>query len=186
MIIKMKQSLRFLLVSFLMLLQTACVKNLDFNQIKDYEATPAYTTTLVYFTLNQNNFLYQGYEINELSNTFPFNTFSSAYFRENLVKVDLIFKINNQFRRDFEVKMDFLDSSDSITYQIAPFIIKAYDPKFERTEEIAVANNEQLLAAKKVKITLKMSPSSNGAPLDSTIVRTFNFQSAASVYLKEK
>ncbi|NVK53679.1 MAG: hypothetical protein HWD85_12155 [Flavobacteriaceae bacterium] len=165
----------------------SCVKSLDFEQIDNFSPNPIYTTTLAYFTLNQQNFY------NPITSTdilFPiedisqFTVLENSYIRKNLLKVELDFALENQFDRQFELKLDFLDVNNNITHTFTPFVVAPMDANFTRKETIQIANNRQFLSTKKIRISIQMSPSSNGSNLDPNQERKLRFKSAGTFFLK--
>lgn len=177
----MKKIKRLLLYVILVLYGTSCIDNVDFNQVEDLSVEPAFITTLAYFTLNQNNFIFNGIEINTVTDISDFKVLNNAAARESLKRIVFDFAINNQFDRDFNITIDFLDKTNTVVHNLAPLTIKAYDNNFSEQRAIAVTNNQQFLSATKVSIKLQMY---TGIPFNPNDVKTLDFKSAATVYLK--
>lgn len=172
------------LVLFLTL--TSCVKNLDFDQIKDYTTKQAFIGSIVYFTLDQNDF-YDA--VNSVEITTPitddtkFNLLNNDFIRKNLQKMELVFEINNNFNREFTVNVTFLDENNKETHVFRPFNIQANQTGFKQTEEINVAGNTQFLSSKKIRVGVTLSASNTGT-IDPNIKQTLEVKSAGTFYIK--
>lgn len=165
---------------------SSCIKHLDFEQIEDLTAEPVFKTSLVYFTLNQITFFDR---INSLEIVAPisrsskFFSLNSTYVRENLIKLELEFEINNEFDRDFTVNFQFLDDNDTITHSFQPFNITA-NTKFSHKEMLLVSENQLFLSSTKIRVLVQLSPSSNGSSIDPAIEKKLVFKTAGTFFLK--
>ena len=166
---------------------SSCIQNLDFNQVEDITAEPVFKSSLVYFTLNQITFFDR---INSLEIVTPisknskFLSLNSSFVRNNLVKVQLDFEINNQFDRDFNVTFQFLDDNDAITHSFQTFNIGANNLKYLHSEEIMVANNQLFLSSTKIKVLVQLAPSTSGSVIDPNIEKNLVFKTAGTFFLK--
>lgn len=176
----------FLFLS-LICLSISCVKNLDFEQMDDFSPTPIYTSPLVYFTLNQNYF-YNPIALSDIlipvEDISDFTVLENSYIRKNLIKVELEFNIENQFDRQFELKIEFLNANNSITHTFTPFLVNPNDSNFIRKEVIQIANNLSFLSTKKVKVSIRMYPSNNGLNLNPNQEQKLLFKSVGTFFLK--
>ena len=51
------KSTKIFLLLFITAFLNSCVGNLDFDQVNDFSATPVFNSSLVYFTLDQQEFI---------------------------------------------------------------------------------------------------------------------------------
>ena len=180
-----KRTIPFLLIIFLGI--TSCINNVDFTQVEDFSLTPIFKTPLVNFTVNQTDFFDL---VNSLEITAPVDDVSSftllrnKFVNENLIQVELEFEMNNQFDRNFQVKFRFLDDNDKVTHEFSTFNIFAKDATFKQKERIGVSANQLFLSSTKVKVSIVLSPSTDGSVIDPNNPQTLTFKSAGTYYLK--
>ncbi len=169
------------------LIFSSCTKQLDFSQIEEFSFAPIVESSLVFFTLNQLDFFD---EINSVEAVVPiedvtgFSVLQSKYVQNNLTNVDLNFQVNNQFDRDFTVNVAFLDDLDVEAYVLAPIIIPKNTEEFSYNERIQISGNADFLRATKIRISVQLSPSSDGTVLDPSIEQKLIFQSSGIFYLR--
>ena len=99
---------RYIFLIFSLSMFYSCVDNLDFDQI-EYSATPVYNSPIVYFDLNQNNFIdpTTNTDITAVSDITDFTYLDNSFVRDNLQRVELNFEINNQFdNRSFSFSIE--------------------------------------------------------------------------------
>lgn len=166
---------------------TSCVKHLDFDQVNDFAPSPIVKSTLVYFTLNQIDFfdLVNSVElVTPVDDTSGFTLLSNSFVRNNLLRAELEFEINNQFNRRFTVNITFLDDNDKITHQFTPIVVNANNANFKQVEKIEIATNPLFLSSKKVRVSIALSPSTDGSVLDPNQLQNLVFKSGGTYYLK--
>ena len=158
----MKTFQNFSALFFVLFLFSSCVKQLDFDQVNDLSISPAYKSPLVYFTVNQTDFLLNTVEIPTITGEFPFTIIDNSLVKENLKEVELEFEINNQFSRDFTLGILLLDDNDIVTYSIPIVVINANTVLFTQKSNILIANNLLFLESTKIQFTISLLPSSDG------------------------
>lgn len=162
----------------------SCVNNVDFNQASDFSLQPVFKSPILFFTLNQFDFLDNSGEVNSVIDVLPFDILENAYLKNGLVKVELEFKINNQFDRNFEVDLQFLDEGGVVTHSFSTFQINSRESNFTREETIIVLDSPQFLSSTRVKVTIKLLPSLDGSSLDPSVNQTLKFESGGTYYLE--
>jgi hypothetical protein len=175
-----------LLLIFVWLL-TSCVKDVDFNQVNDFSAKPIFKSTLVYFTVNQIDFfdVVNSVElVTPLNDTSDFTILRSNFVRNNLLKAELEFKVVNKFNRNFKVNISFLDANNNVTHSFNEFNVTAKNESFTQIEEIIISSNQLFLSSTKVKVSIELSPSTDGSIIDPNNPQTLEFNSAGTFYLK--
>ena len=179
----MKKTLKIPVFLFLFCSITSCLENVDFDQINELNFRPVIKTTLVYFTVNQTDFLDNTTEIGSVADISPFTFLKSTFVQDNLLKAELEFQIVNNFNRTFTVNIEFLDDNDDVTHGFKEFEINANQQHFNQIETIIIATNQMFLSSTKVKIIVGLSPSTNGSVLDPDNPQTLEFNSAGTYYL---
>lgn len=169
------------------LMLSSCVKHLDFSQIEDFSATPIFESSLVYFTLDQVDFfdVVNSVElVTPIDDTSGFTILKSKFVKDNLIKAELNIEVNNQFDRRFTVNITFLDENNVETHRFDPIIINENNHNFKQIETVTISGNEQFLLSTKVRISIELSPSSDGSVLDPNIEQKLEFKSSGIFYLK--
>lgn len=163
---------------------TSCVKDLDFDQTKDFESKPVYTATILYFDLTQRNFVSGNFEIGTVSDTLDFSLLSNEVFQKQLEKVELRFKISNEFNRGFRIELDFLDKNFLPVQHIDPLEIPAVTSDFEQRIPIVIKDSPLFLTANKLNINIQLKPSSDGSIININQEKKLSFKSSADFYIK--
>jgi len=169
------------------LMLSSCVKHLDLSQIEDFSAKPIFESSLVYFTLDQVDFfdVVNSVElVTPIDDTSGFTILKSKFVKDNLIKTELNIEVNNQFDRRFTVNITFLDENDVETHRFDPIIINENNHNFKQIETVFISGNEQFLLSTKVRISIELSPSSDGSVLDPNIEQKLEFKSSGIFYLK--
>jgi len=163
-------------------LLVSCVKNLDFDQVNDLTLSPVIDMPLIFFKVEETDFIINGLEINEVSDFTRITAFENSFIKSNLVKIEVDFEINNKFNRGFTMVFEFLDENDNITYSFSQLAIAANQQNFKQTENINIATNLAVLSSKKMKITIHLLPSI--IPLDPNVPASFELKSSGRLFIK--
>ena len=183
----MKKLKRTPLFLIFILLLSSCVKHLDFNQIEDLSAKPIFESSLVYFTLNQIDFfdVVNSVEVvTPIDDTSGFTILKTKFVRDNLITAELDIQVNNQFDRRFTVNITFLDDNNVETHKFTPIVVSENNQDFKHQEVISISGNAQFLASTKIRISVELSPSSDGSVLDPNTEQKLEFKSSGTFYLK--
>ena len=173
----------FLVCIFLL---SSCMKQVDFDQIKDLTFTPVFKASVMHFTLNQVTFFDR---INSLEIITPINrtssfvSLNSSFVRNNLEEVHLEFEINNEFNRNFTAIFEFLDDNNVVTHSFQTFNIAANNLKYLHQEKIIVSGNQQFLSSTKIRAFIRLLPSTNGALIDPNVEKKLVFKTAGTFFL---
>lgn len=160
----------------------SCSDNLNFDEI-NLNVDPVLTVPLVYFELDQNDFFDNttGAEIPMILDTSDFRVFKSSAIRNDVFKVVFDFEIENRFDRSFEINIVFYDGNDNITRTIPSFNIGAQDLNYFVSDSIEIAVSPVFLTSRKVKVELKLNPSSS--QIDPNIYQIIKFKSTGTFHL---
>ncbi|TMM29498.1 hypothetical protein FDT66_10260 [Polaribacter aestuariivivens] len=158
----------------------SCTQSLDFNQIEDYTARPAYTTALTYFSINSAAFASPpSTEITEQTN---FEIFQNSFVRNNSVRLDFEFEIINEINRDFVLEINLLDANDNTIYQLQDLNIDANDRDFQQTEVIDITLNPNVKNFIKIEVRLRLE--NPLIPLTTSDAGNIFLKSAGTIYLE--
>tara|TARA_R110002124_G_scaffold86577_6_gene223736 strand:+ start:1982 stop:2536 length:555 start_codon:yes stop_codon:yes gene_type:complete len=174
----------FLIFIFLF---SSCVKYVDFEQIEDLTVEPVFTSSLVYFTLDQVTFfdrINSVEVITPISKTSKFLSLNSSFVKNNLIKLELEFEISNQFDRDFTINVEFLDDNNTRTHRFNTFNVDANNLNYAQKEVINIINNQLFLSSTKIRVSVQLSPSNNGAVINPNVVKNLVFKTAGTFFLK--
>lgn len=179
--------MKFILKIYLIVLAfsfTACVDNIDFEQVNDVKIEPVVTVALLKSNIVQNDLVIAGTEVGSISQTTRFTALDNNTARENLERVRLNFEVNNQFNRNFRLEFLFLDETDGLTNDAIVLNVNANNRNFTLEEEIMVAANATFLRTKKIQIRLTLLPSSDGSIIDVNVPTSLVFKSAGTFYFR--
>lgn len=180
----MKSIFKYVLTFVVMLCISSCVDDLDFNQAKDLEITPAVNISLIKSKVNQNNLVVGGSEVGSISEVSTFTILDNDVARDNLERAVLRFEIINNFARDFRVTFTLLDENDARTYTDIILNVTANQTDFALEEEIILADNPNFINSRKINVELTLLPSSDGSTLDANTPNSLTFKSAGTFYFR--
>ncbi len=177
----LKSNLYFLSLFFLM---SSCVNNLDFNQIEEVSNTPVFISSLIYFTVVEDDFLDASGLLTDLTITdvSEFKVFENEEVSKNLQAIDLSIKIKNEFNTQFIGQIQFLDENDVLKYELTSLTIDPNQLDFNYLEKIEVNTNQSLLQARKIKVMIHLPTGTS--TLDANQNEAFEFKSALTYYIK--
>ena len=157
-------------------------ENLNFNQI-NLELEPTINVPIVYFELNQNNFLDEfNQEISAVSDITVFRILETTVLKENLIELKIDFEVENGFNRMFLVKMFILDDNDNITHTFNQFTIEAGDLNYTATGTILIENTSEFLNSTRFRTDIILPPTATN--LNPNIEKIFKFRSSGTFYLR--
>lgn len=173
-------------ISKILLLSTlflSCSSDLDFDQTKDLKLEPVFVANLAYFNVPATQFANNGsgqiaYDVRE------FDAFKNKFFRDNLVKAELDFEIENTIIRAFTVDVILLDANNQIletdSYSIPAYSGGSNIIKYP-TEVFENARLDLLKRTVNIAFYVRMAP---GPPLDQNSTGSLKLRSGATVYME--
>ncbi len=160
----------------------SCSSDLDFDQTKDLKLEPVFVANLAYFNVPATQLANSG-DGQVLFDVQEFDAFKDKFFRDNLVKAELNFEIENTIVRAFTVDLVLMDTNNQIL-ETDSYPIPAYSGTSNIIKyPTEVFENQRLdLLKKTVKIAfyVRMAP---GPPLDQTSTGSLRLRSSATVYM---
>ena len=160
----------------------SCTDNLNFDNT-NLVLEPVVNTPIVYFELNQNNFLDEfNQEISVVSDITVFRILETTILKENLVELKIDFEVENGFNRMFLINMFFLDDDNNITYTVDEFIIDAGDLNYSATRTILIETTPEFLNSTRFRTDIILPPASTN--LNPAIEKVFKFRSSGTFYLR--
>lgn len=179
----MKNSLKY--IFFLLLIQTSCVKDVDFDQVSEFTLTPVFRSAFTYFTATPAKFYDSTGTIQQdtITDTGTIDFFQDQLIEESLVQLDFLVEASNQFNRDITISIRFLNPSNVPLYSLTPLLISSGELSFNNTEVINLTLNPQVFETTKIEITAAVEDT--GSPLDPNDTSEFNFQSELVFYVEK-
>ena len=160
----------------------SCTDNLNFDNI-NLDLEPIVSSPIVYFELNQNNFLDENdQEISVVSDITVFRILETTILKENLVELKIDFEVENGFNRMFLINMFFLDDDDNITYTVDEFTIEAGDLNYTATRTILIESTPEFLNSTRFRTDVILPSASTN--LNPAIEKVFKFRSSGTFYLR--
>ncbi|RED50045.1 hypothetical protein [Seonamhaeicola aphaedonensis] len=155
--------LLLLTVNFVFL---SCTKDIDFNQVNDFEVSPVIESSLIFLDEPANQFLEDGVEISTVQDSVLVNIFKDDFISEHLVKAEFVFETINSINRGVELRIDFLTDSNiqlhSFSFAVEPStnntpIMFNYTEVFEGSTLANFLETEKLLFT----LSLQQGPAIN-------------------------
>lgn len=171
----------FLGILFLTIVSSSCSSNLDFNQVNDLQLEPAYIANLAHFDIPAKEFVAGGIEQSVVYAVPTVDVFNDAFFRDNLVRADFAFKINNTINRAYTLDITLLDANNVPLY-VMHFDVPAYTGTENIVEKTEIFENIKLNLLKrtiKMAFVLNMKP---GPLLDENSSGSLKLDSGVTAY----
>lgn len=179
---RLKKYCLFLLLSCIFF---SCVKNVDLDQIDDFDSKPKFIASLVFFKMPTLSFL--DATNNEITapivDESQLTIMEEEIIQENLQEIIFDFEIINPFDRNIQLNIQFLDDANTTTYIITPLLIQANTPKFEHKETITISNSPLFLNTRKIRVSLGLL-TVTGTPIDANDLNEFVLKSAGTFTFK--
>lgn len=170
-----------LLGFFVLLFSLSCSSDLDFDQVNDLELQPVVVANLSSFDVAANKLVNNGTEQAISIDTPDVGVFNGSFLKDNLVKADLFFEVNNTINRAFVLRLVFLDKANAPLFSI-PIDIPAYAGATNITiknETFVGANLDALKQTKKIAFVVALLP---GPPLTSASTGNLKLRSSVTAY----
>ena len=97
------------------MLLLSCVKDVDFNQAEDFQATPVYTANLVFFELTAQEMAQAPQPINVTDNTSFRVLTEEGFIQDNTIRAQLFLEFTNTIGQPFSIQVTLLDDNDQVT-----------------------------------------------------------------------
>ncbi|WP_282134387.1 hypothetical protein [Seonamhaeicola maritimus] len=181
----MKKRILFLcLISMILsLIFCACTKEVDFNQINDFEVSPVVESSLIFLNEPANKFYNNGVELTTFQDSVSIKIFKDKFIKDHLVKAELVFETANSIDRGFNLRVDFLTDTNTLQHTFnfsvpaSPtnsVLIYNYTEVFEGNELLS------LLATEKLLFTLNLQP---GEAINESTLGSIQLKSKGIFYL---
>lgn len=167
---------------FLVTVSISCTSNLDFNQVNTVSAKPIVVANLASFDVPANEFVNNGAELTVSGDLQNFDVFRNTFFKDNLIRTDFFFEINNTISRDYIIDLVLIDSNNSPLYNIK-INVPAYTGVEKLVTQTEIFENTKLDLLKsttKIAFSVTMLP---GTILSETSAGSLKLRSSATVYL---
>lgn len=144
---------RFFKSIIVALLFCSCASDLDFNQADNLKIEPVLVANLTYLEAKANDFIDNGAEHDIVFDAVDFDVFRNNFLKDNLVKAQFDFEVENTIRRDFIITFAFLDANNQITHNTT---INA--PAYAVLKHVDFFENQTLdLLKNSVKLEIKIA-----------------------------
>lgn len=160
----------------------SCVKDIDFEQTKDFEITPVLESSLIFFNESANRFLDNGNEITIIQDFVVVDFFNDKFIVDNLIKAEFKFETINTINRAFELQVD-LFNNNQLQHTFTVFQEASSNNSENFTSYIETFQDNTLEALKRTNVlvfTLRLLP---GEQINLNI-GTIELKSLAAFYFK--
>lgn len=157
----------------------SCTKEVDFDQINDFEISPVFESSIIFFNRDANGFIENGVEIPVIRDFIEVDIFNSSTVNDNLTRVDLVFETENSLPRDFLFNVDFLDEAGAFldTYSFSTTNTSPHVKTFEGANVDLIKRTSILLFTLTMQSGTVLTPETAGTlDLKSKGVFYFNIE----------
>lgn len=150
--------LKYTMLGISILSVLSCSSDLDFNQGNDLALEPVIVANLATFDIPAHQFVSGGIEQPQFVDVPNFDLFKDSFFKNNLLKVEFFFEINNTINRDYVIDLVLLDAYDIPLYSIS-IPVPAYtgvENLVKKTEPFESSNLPLLTSTRKMSFTITM------------------------------
>lgn len=164
-----------ILLVLLILSLGSCVKDVDFNQVNDFKASPVYTVSLINFEFDQEEKfgnLDLGFQPLKEVDTLNLRSIPSG-----MERIKFQFEAINTFNGEFVINTFLLDNLGNETYRFDTMTITANDNSFSETEEINLITNPEVFNSNRIGGAIEYTGS-----ITATNPGALSFKSAGTFY----
>lgn len=148
----------------------SCSSDLDFEQAKEFNIQPVFTTNFAYLKGTAPDFIENGVETPIFSYTTNTDFLDNSFVEEDLLKAELYFRIKNTIQRSYRFNVTFLNETGAPIHTIEMDVPASTGAEtlVERTETFSAANVDIIKSTTKMIFTVVMfagpplTPSSPG------------------------
>ena len=177
--------LKYTVLGISILSVLSCSSDIDFNQGNDLALEPVIVANLATFDIPAHQFVSGGIEQPQFVDVPNFDLFKDSFFKNNLLKVEFFFEINNTINRDFVIDLVLLDINDSELYRIS-IPVPAYtgvENLVPYPELFDSSNLVILTSTRKMSFTITMQP---GPTLSESSLGSLKLRSSTTGYFSIK
>jgi hypothetical protein len=178
--------LKYTMLGISILSVLSCSSDLDFNQGNDLALEPVIVANLATFDIPAHQFVSGGIEQPQFVDVPNFDLFKDSFFKNNLLKVEFFFEINNTINRDYVIDLVLLDADDIPLYSIS-IPVPAYtgvENLVKKTEPFESSNLPLLTSTRKMSFTITML--SPGPILSENSLGSLKLRSSTTGYFSIK
>jgi hypothetical protein len=161
----------------------SCSSDLDFDQVNDLTLTPVYVANLAYFDVPANKFIDNGSAQEIAFDIQPFKAFKEKFFKDNLIKAESDFELENTINRPFSLDISLLGQNDEVLDTMT-FDIPAYTGGSNVIRyPTEVFENQRLVLLKQtvqIGFTVRIGA---GPPLNNSSLGNLKLRSSATAYM---
>ena len=177
--------LKYTMLGISILSVLSCSSDIDFNQGNDLALEPVIVANLATFDIPAHQFVSGGIEQSQFVDVPNFDLFKDSFFKNNLLKVEFFFEINNTINRDFVIDLVLLDINDSERHRIS-IPVPAYtgvENLVPYPELFDSSNLVILTSTRKMSFTITMQP---GPTLSESSLGSLKLRSSTTGYFSIK
>ena len=176
--------LKYMVLGISILSVLSCLSDLDLNQGNDLALEPVIVANLAAFDMPANQFVAGEIEQPQFMDVPNYDLFKDTFFKNNLLKVEFFFEINNTINRDFFIDLVLLDANDFPLHSIS-IPVPAYTgvEKLITKTELFESNLAVLTSTRKMAFTITML---SGPVLSESSLGSLKLRSSTTGYFSIK
>lgn len=159
-----------------------CTKDVDFNQVNDFEVSPVLESSLIFFEASASDFFIGGTELSIVQDFVIIDIFNSSFINDNLIRSEFVLESINSINRAYSLQIDFVNNANQVehTFTVAASAsVSNTDVTTNHTEVFEGASLAALKRTTKLVFTLSMLP---GPPINDTTLGRIHLESKGVFY----
>jgi len=159
-----------------------CTKEVDFNQVNDFEVSPVLESSMFFFDASAADFFVGGTEVSIVQDFIFLDIFNSSLINNNLIKSEFVLETINSINRAYSLRIDFVNNANQLQHSFtvtAPSSSLNSDLITNHTEVFEGATLAALKRTTKLVFTLSMLP---GPPIDENTLGRIHLESKGVFY----
>ncbi len=161
----------------------SCTKDIDFNQVNDFKATPVIESSLIFLNEPANQFIDDGVEIISIQDSVEIDFFNNGFIQDNLIKTEFVFETNNSIHRGFQVQVDFFNESNQLVHQFIFNAIASIDNINVVENHIETFEDSELVALKSTRLMVFTLSVLSGNAINENTLGEIQLKSKGIFYL---
>ncbi|WP_299557128.1 hypothetical protein [Seonamhaeicola sp.] len=161
----------------------ACTKDVDFNQVDDFEVSPVVESSLIFLNEPANQFYENNAEVTTVQDSVLIDVFEDQFVQDYLVKAAFFFETQNSINRSFQLRVDFLADADVLVHSFDYTVPSSPNNAVLNSNYTEVFEGDDLVSLKATRKLIFTLSLLDGTPINENTPGTINMKSKGTFYL---
>ncbi|GAA3565218.1 hypothetical protein [Snuella lapsa] len=181
----LKQIFKYTILSVIFIFAIcSCTKDVDFDQIDDFEIFPVLESSLVHLNEPASRFYIDGYEVAVIQDSVSIDVFNNQFAIDNLIKAELVLEMTNSINRGLDVQVDFFDAANQLRHTFSVSVEPSPNNEEIVSQHTEVFEGNSLIALKQTTKLVLTLRTRSGSPINENTPGRIGLKSKGVFYLK--